>query len=119
MYRTVFLCALASVVLATGGAAQSFQSRQGVHPPDQVAKLTCKKVSDRWQLCGDIKPFKKFVVGVGVRFFETDPIGGLTAIGATHTTCQSLAQDNQVPATVRRQAMAQCAGGWPNLKVKQ
>jgi hypothetical protein len=32
------------------------------------AKMTCKNVSKRWQVCGEVKPWTKFVAGVGVRF---------------------------------------------------
>ncbi len=38
------------------------------------AKLKCKDVKGRWQVCGDAKPFKKFVIGVGIRFSKK-PLG--------------------------------------------
>ena len=41
-------------------------STMAVQPAD--AKLKCKNVGKRFQVCGDAKPFKKLVVGVGIRF---------------------------------------------------
>jgi hypothetical protein len=32
------------------------------------AKMTCKNVGKRWQVCGEVKPWTKFVAGVGIRF---------------------------------------------------
>lgn len=32
------------------------------------AKMTCKNVGTRWQVCGEVKPWTKFVAGVGIRF---------------------------------------------------
>jgi hypothetical protein len=40
------------------------------------AKLTCKNVGKRWQICGDAKPFKSFMLGAGIRFNQKQP--GLT-----------------------------------------
>jgi hypothetical protein len=53
---TAMLLALGVSTLAIGAST----------PAD--AKLHCKDVSARWQVCGDAKPFTKFVVGVGIRF---------------------------------------------------
>ena len=41
------------------------------------AKLTCKNVGKRWQICGDAKPFKSFMLGGGIRFNQKQP--GFTA----------------------------------------
>ena len=30
--------------------------------------MTCKNVGKRWQVCGEVKPWTKFVAGVGIRF---------------------------------------------------
>src|SRR5262245_41415333 len=40
------------------------------------AKLTCKNVGKRWQICGDAKPFKSLMLGAGIRFNQKQP--GLT-----------------------------------------
>ena len=32
------------------------------------SKMTCKNVGKRWQVCGEVKPWTKFVAGVGIRF---------------------------------------------------
>jgi hypothetical protein len=53
---TATLLALGASILSIGAST----------PAD--AKLHCKNVSARWQVCGDGKPFTKFVVGVGIRF---------------------------------------------------
>lgn len=37
------------------------------------AKLKCKNVGKRMQICGDAKPFKSFTVGVGIRFSKKQP----------------------------------------------
>jgi hypothetical protein len=48
-----------------------------IAPPQAEAGLKCKNVSKRFQVCGDAKPFKKLVVGVGIRFSKKKP--GLSA----------------------------------------
>lgn len=56
--------------------------------PPAAAKLKCKDVSKRFQVCGDAKPFKKLVVGVGIRFSKKKP--GLSAkTGAPKPTRRS------------------------------
>ena len=39
----------------------------GISEPAE-AKMTCKNVGTRWQVCGEVKPWTKFVAGVGIRF---------------------------------------------------
>jgi len=35
--------------------------------------LTCKNVGKRFQVCGDVKPFKSFTAGFGIRFNKSKP----------------------------------------------
>ena len=32
------------------------------------AKMSCANVKGRWQVCGEVKPWTRFVAGVGIRF---------------------------------------------------
>lgn len=32
------------------------------------AKMSCANVKKRWQVCGEVKPWTRFVAGVGIRF---------------------------------------------------
>ena len=66
--RTIKLALLSAAVAMIGVGVLSVSSST---PAD--AKLHCKNVSKRWQVCGDGKPFTKFVVGVGFRFSKQSP----------------------------------------------
>jgi hypothetical protein len=66
--RTLSALAALGVLLAAASVA-----------PAQ-AKLKCKDVKGRWQICGDAKPFKSFSIGVGIHFSEKKP--GLAANNA-------------------------------------
>ena len=37
------------------------------------AKMSCGNVSKRFQVCGEVKPWTRFVVGVGVRSTKPKP----------------------------------------------
>jgi len=37
------------------------------------AKMSCVNVKKRFQLCGEVKPWTRFVAGVGVRFQKPAP----------------------------------------------
>jgi hypothetical protein len=58
------------------------------------AKLKCKDVKGRWQICGDAKPFKSFSIGVGVRFTEKRP--GLAANSAPTQPTAPVAPKNSL-----------------------
>jgi hypothetical protein len=100
------LFALALVATANANDSTSSSISTEINP---AAKLTCKNIpKSRWQLCGDIKPFKKFVVGVGVRFAKINPDGRLDLFGDIHTDCESLASDSSVQKDIRQLAAREC-----------
>lgn len=37
------------------------------------AKMSCVNVKKRFQVCGEVKPWTRFVAGVGVRFQKPKP----------------------------------------------
>lgn len=57
---------LAMLTLAAVTFAGSLLSIGTSEPAE--AKMTCKNVGKRWQVCGEVKPWTKFVAGVGIRF---------------------------------------------------
>ena len=80
--RTLSALAALGVLLAAASAA-----------PAQ-AKLKCKDVKGRWQICGDAKPFKSFSIGVGIHFSEKKP--GLAANGAPTQPTAPVAPKNSL-----------------------
>lgn len=63
MVRNVKFALLAGACFMIGASAPLV----GTSTPAD-AKLHCKNVSKRFQVCGDVKPWTRFVAGFGVRF---------------------------------------------------
>ena len=61
--RPIKLALLAAACAMIGAGTFSV----GTSAPAE-AKMSCKNVGKRWQVCGEVKPWTKFVAGVGIRF---------------------------------------------------
>jgi hypothetical protein len=114
MLKTVLIgCALVSmfacgVPLDARDETASQESALGVTgSTGTTAKLKCRNVGSRWQVCGDASR-TKILVGVGIRFYKPDASGALVAASDTHASCDAALADTTVPSFARSGAEAVC-----------
>lgn len=72
-----------------------------------TAKLKCRNVGSRWQVCGDASR-TKILVGVGIRFYKPDSSGVMVEASDTHASCSAALADTSVPSFARVAAEHEC-----------
>jgi hypothetical protein len=90
--RSLSVLAALGILLAAANVATAQADLASTAPAQ--AKLKCKDVKGRWQICGDAKPFKSISIGVGIHFNKKKP--GLAANSAPTQPTAPVAPKNSL-----------------------